>query len=111
MRSSHLRKRAQRSPSNQKPGGYEVASKTDDRGRAVDIHALRHTFGTHLCRAGIPLRTAQAEIRHSDPSLTANAYTDPRLLDVAGAVEKLTALGAPAKNFQRGDLAGSPSES
>lgn len=25
-------------------------------------------------------------MRHSDPSLTANVYTDPQLLDVAGAV-------------------------
>jgi len=31
-------------------------------------------------------------MRHSDPSLSANAYTDPKLLDVAGAVERLPAL-------------------
>jgi len=84
----------------EKRGGKEVVSKTDERGRTVDIHALRHTFGTHLCRAGVPLRTAQAAMRHSDPSLTANVYTDPKLLDVAGAVEKLPSLadvrGQPA---------------
>jgi len=80
----------------EKRGGKEIVSKTDDRGRTVDIHALRHTFGTHLCRAGVPLRTAQAAMRHSDPSLTANVYTDPRLLDVAGAVEMLTSLRASA---------------
>ena len=28
-------------------------------------------------------------MRHSDPSLTANVYTDPKLLDVAGAVASL----------------------
>lgn len=66
--------------------GNEVVVKTDDRGRTIDIHALRHTFGTHLSKAGVPLRTAQAAMRHSDPSLTANVYTDPKLLDVAGAV-------------------------
>ena len=66
--------------------GAEVVVKTDERGRTIDIHALRHTFGTHLPKAGAPPRTAQAAMRHSDPSLTANVYTDPKLLDVAGAV-------------------------
>jgi integrase len=63
--------------------------KCDDRGRTLDVHALRHTFGTHLSMAGVPLRTAQAAMRHSSPVLTANIYTDPRLLDVHGAVEAL----------------------
>jgi integrase len=66
--------------------------KCDDRGRTLDIHALRHTFGTHLSKAGVPLRTAQAAMRHSSPVLTANIYTDPRLLDVQGAVEALPDL-------------------
>ncbi len=73
-------------------GGKEVVVKADDRGRTIDIHALRHTFGTHLSKAGVPLRTAQAAMRHSDPSLTANVYTDPKLLDVAGAVASLPDL-------------------
>lgn len=72
--------------------GMKVVIKTDERGRVLDIHALRHTFGTHLCAAGVPLRTAQAVMRHSDPSLTANVYTDPKLLDVAGALESLPSL-------------------
>jgi hypothetical protein len=67
-------------------------AKRDARGRVVDVHALRHTFGTHLCRAGVPLRTAQAAMRHSDPKLTANVYTDPQLLDVAGAISHLPDL-------------------
>src|SRR5437016_1930157 len=52
-------------------------AKRDDRGRTLDVHALRTTFGTLLSRGGVPLRTAQAAMRHSDPSLTANVYTDP----------------------------------
>ena len=40
----------------------------------------------HLSKAEGPLRAAQPSMRHSDPSLTANVYTDPKLLDVAGAV-------------------------
>lgn len=84
----------------EKRNGKEVVIKSDERGRTIDIHALRHTFGTHLCRAGVPLRTAQAAMRHSDPRLTANVYIDPKLLDVAGAVAilpdlPLGAVGGP----------------
>lgn len=67
-------------------------AKEDDRGRTLDVHALRTTFGTLLSRGGVPLRTAQAAMRHSDPSLTANIYTDPRLLDVHGALDALPSL-------------------
>ena len=63
--------------------------KRDSRGRTVDIHALRHTFGTMLSVAGVKPRTAQEAMRHSDMKLTMNVYTDPALLDVAGAVESL----------------------
>jgi integrase len=66
--------------------------KVDDRGRTIDVHALRHTFGTLLSRGGVAPRTAQQAMRHSDVRLTMNVYTDPRLLDVAGAVDALPAL-------------------
>ena len=66
--------------------------KRDDRGRTVDVHALRHTFGTLLSKGGVAPRTAQAAMRHSTIDLTMNVYTDPRLLDVAGAMEALPAL-------------------
>ena len=49
--------------------------KRDDRGRTVDVHALRHTFGTHLSKGGVAPRTAQAALRHSSIDLTMNAYT------------------------------------
>ncbi len=66
--------------------------KRDDRGRTVDVHAMRTTFGTMLSRAGVAPRTAQEAMRHSDIKLTMGVYTDPRLLDVRGAVEKLPAF-------------------
>ncbi len=66
--------------------------KRDDRGRTVDVHALRHTFATHLVAAGVAPRTAQAALRHSSLELTMQLYTDPRLLDVAGALAALPAL-------------------
>lgn len=76
----------------EKRGGKEIVIKIDNRGRTIDVHALRHTFGTHLSKAGVPLRTAQAAMHHSDPSPTANVYTDPKLIDVAGAVASLPDL-------------------
>ncbi len=70
--------------------------KRDERGRTLDVHALRTTFGTLLSKGGVPLRTAQAAMRHSDPSLTANVHTDPKLLDelldVHGALDALPNL-------------------
>ncbi|MCL4195044.1 MAG: site-specific integrase, partial [Thermoguttaceae bacterium] len=69
--------------------------KRDDRGRTVDVHALRHTFGTLLSKGGVAPRTAQAAMRHSKIDLTMNVYTDPRLLDVAGAISSLPSLPLP----------------
>jgi len=72
--------------------------KQDERGRTVDLHALRHTFGTHLSKNGVAPRTAQAAMRHSSLDLTmlarrgGNVYTDPMLLDFAGAKEALPDL-------------------
>jgi hypothetical protein len=73
------------------PGKWKI-DKRDERGRTVDVHALRHTFGTLLSAAGVAPRTAQAAMRHSTIDLTMNVYTDPKLLDVAGAMEALPAL-------------------
>ncbi|QDU33025.1 site-specific tyrosine recombinase XerC [Poriferisphaera corsica] len=75
--------------------------KYDERGRVVDIHALRHTFGTHLAKAGVAPRTAMAAMRHSSIELTMNVYTDPALLDVASAVEALPALNSPVMDIFR----------
>src|SRR5262249_35997282 len=43
--------------------------KRDDRGRTVDVHAMRTTFGTLMSKAGVAPRTAQAAMRHSDIKL------------------------------------------
>lgn len=67
-------------------------SKRDERGRTLDVHALRTTFATMLSRAGVGPRTAQAALRHSDIRLTMQTYTDPKLLDIAGALKSLPAM-------------------
>jgi len=66
--------------------------KHDEQGRSVDVHALRHSFGTLLSSNGVAPRTAQAAMRHSTIDLTMNVYTDPKLLDVQGALESLPSL-------------------
>ena len=58
----------------------------------MHVHALRHSFGTHLSIAGVAPRVAQAAMRHSNISLTMGTYTDARLLDTAQAVESLPSL-------------------
>ncbi|MGI9455953.1 MAG: tyrosine-type recombinase/integrase [Aeoliella sp.] len=63
-----------------------------DRGRTVDFHALRHTYGSLLSADGVAPRTSQAAMRHSSIDLTMNVYTDPRVLDVAGALDSRPAF-------------------
>ncbi len=64
-------------------------AKRDERGRTLDVHAMRTTLATLLGKGGVAMRTAQAAMRHSDPRLTAGTYTDPKLLDVRGALDVL----------------------
>ncbi len=66
--------------------------KRDERGRTVCLHSLRHTFATMLSRGGVQPRVAQAAMRHSTIDLTMSVYTDPRLLDVEGALAVLPEL-------------------
>jgi integrase len=66
--------------------------KRDERGRTIDVHGLRMTFGTLLSVGGVAPRTAQAAMRHSSIDLTMAVYTDPKLLDVYGAMDALPSL-------------------
>ena len=59
----------------------------DARGWTVDVHAMQHTFGTLLSKGSVAPRTTQAAMRDSSLDLTMNVYTDPQLLDVAGALD------------------------
>ncbi len=63
--------------------------KVDTLGRKVDFHALRNTFATKLARSGVSQRLAQELMRHSDPRLTAQIYTDASQLPTFSAVEGL----------------------
>ena len=63
--------------------------KHDGADRVVDVHCLRHTFGTMLAKSGVSLQVAQRAMRHSDPSLTANIYTHLDLGDIGAAIAAL----------------------
>jgi len=80
--------------------------KRDDRGRTVDVHALRTSFGTLLSKGGVSPRTAQAAMRHGSIALTMQTYTDPRLLDVAGAMDALPSLPLDGGEAERQQATG-----
>lgn len=68
-------------------------AKKDKRGRTLDLHALRTTFGTLLSTSGASLRTAQEALRHSDNKLTMmGTYGDLAQLDVLATLDKLPDL-------------------
>ena len=64
----------------------------DDQGRFANMHALRHSYGTLLSKAGVNPREAMELMRHTDMRLTMKVYTDPRIFNLAAAVEKLPSL-------------------
>ncbi|NQW47871.1 MAG: site-specific integrase, partial [Planctomycetes bacterium] len=95
--------------------------KRDARGRTVDVHAMRGTFASHLAAAGVSPVTLKTLMRHARIETTLRHYTDPALLDVADAVERLPSMaGATASSVaptvaltsgrtrQNGALAGNP---
>ena len=62
-------------------------ARIDAEGRKVDIHALRHTFGTRMARSGAGLVHVQRLLGHADPKLTAQVYTHLDVEDLRGAID------------------------
>jgi integrase len=89
-------------------------AKRDERNRTACVHSLRHSFATLMSCNGVAPRVAQAAMRHSTMDLTMRVYTDPKLLDVASALDALPELclaagPAPAAGSDDGPaLAASP---
>jgi integrase len=86
----------------------------DTLGRRVDFHALRKTFCTKLHRNGVPMRVAQELMRHSDPRLTGEVYTDTSALPLFEEMRKLASstpsLRASQKPVKRGLNGGKPDQ-
>lgn len=53
------------------------------------VHTYRHTFGTNLCRKGVPIQTASALLGHSDINVTAKYYVSVGMDEKRQAVERL----------------------
>ena len=64
-----------------------------------------------LSVAEVAPRVAQQAMRHSKMELTMNVYTDPRLLDVHGAVNKLPAMNPVAPDEDEPVTVGGSEES
>ncbi|MFC1707504.1 tyrosine-type recombinase/integrase [Planctomycetota bacterium] len=103
------------------PGDYpwqvRISSRTLDRDFAcagiprdsaegrVNFQSFRRAFATRLARAGVSLQHAQRLMRHSDPRLTANVYTQLRLVDDQATVNRLPRLGAKTPPDTKSDSA------
>jgi integrase len=80
-------------------------TRIDAMGRKLDFHALRYTFATRLAASGVSQRLAQELMRHSDPRLTANIYTDATQLPTFEAIQVIPwqgqAASKPAANAEK----------
>ncbi len=70
----------------------------DALGRVIHFHAFRKTFQTWGASSGMGQRAAQELLGHSDPSLTANVYTDVAGLALHDEVAKLPWIGDAQSN-------------
>ena len=66
--------------------------KIDSEGLKIDIHALRHTFGSRLARQNVALVKTQRLMGHSDPKLTEAVYTHLDVEDLREAIDQLPSL-------------------
>ena len=72
----------------------------DEKGRRIDLHALRHTFITLLSASGVAPRVAMALARHSDLKQTMRVYTDSDRLGLDRAMALLPSFGIPNQTAQ-----------
>ncbi len=73
---------------------------TDEAGRTVDFHALRHTFITNLVKGGVTPKVAQGLARHSKITLTMDVYTHLTLHDRKSALDVLPTVPGTGDNIE-----------
>ena len=64
----------------------------DCAGRPRNVHSLRHSFGTHLSRAGVHPKDIMELMRHSDVNVTLARYTHATVRDRVAAISMLPDL-------------------
>ena len=57
---------------------------------AIRFHDTRHTTGTLLLKAGVPLATVQRILRQSDPAITSEVYGHLDLEDMRAGINRLS---------------------
>ena len=72
-------------------------SHTDEMGRVVDFHALRHTTGSWLAARHTHPKVIQQIMRHSTITLTMDRYTHLFRNDETEALENLPELNIPGE--------------
>jgi hypothetical protein len=72
----------------------------DERGRRLDVHALRKTFITMGAASGMAPQLLKILARHSELRLTLGAYTDNEKMPLAAAIAGLPSISMPEKRTQ-----------
>lgn len=65
--------------------------------KSIDVelkgpHTYRHTFGTNLCKAGVPIQTAATLLGHSNINVTAKYYINIDIDQKQDAIKKLECI-------------------
>ncbi len=58
----------------------------------IDLHSLRHTFGTRCAEAGMPPKVLQALMGHTDIKITMNTYFDAQEDYIVDNVSRIDAI-------------------
>ena len=65
---------------------------SDESGRVIDLHALRHTCGTRLINSGADIKAVQSMMRHATAAFTLAVYVHTDTKRMAAAVAMLPEL-------------------
>jgi integrase len=85
---------------------YAGIEKTDDVGRVVHLHALRHSFASLLARQGVHPHVLQGLARHSKVDTTMRLYTHILRGDDVSAIESLKQPKKAKRKDKRNRAAG-----
>jgi integrase len=85
---------------------YAGIEKTDDMGRVIHLHALRHSFASLLAREGVHPHVLQRLARHSKVDTTMRLYTHLLHGDDTRAIESLKQPKNATKKNKRKRAAG-----
>ncbi len=74
---------------------------SDESGRVIDFHALRHNVHHEPCPRGVHPKTAQSLARHSTITLTMGPYTHSVVSDLATALDSLPPVASPEPRVEK----------